>query len=191
MHPWFAGPDGQGRARLAANIAVGAAVPVLALAGVIGNRVPTKQALGFVAIAVVLGVALRYRGRWPLRVLLVTLLGVIGAVLIDRANPPLMVASEIAVFTVACLRPRRVAAAAALVSAVALFVVARTDFTGPMTEPRTLIVVVWTALAFAMGVAVRTSGPTSPRSPSAHGERMNQRAGGAHPGRRGARANRA
>lgn len=154
-HPWFVGPNDQGRGR-AANIAVGAAVPVLTLAGVIVNHAPTGRALGIVAIAVVVGVALPYRARWPLRVLLVALLGVVGSVLVDQANPPLMVASEIAVFTVACLRPRRVAGAAALVSAVVLFGVVTTDLAGPMTEARTLIVVVWTALAFALGVAVRT-----------------------------------
>ncbi|MBC7551659.1 MAG: hypothetical protein H7269_12335 [Cellulomonas sp.] len=68
----------------------------------------------------------------------------------------MIVASEIAVFSVACNRPRRVAALAALATAVVLIGVARTDSPGPMTEPRMLIVLVWTALAFSLGVAVRT-----------------------------------
>ena len=68
----------------------------------------------------------------------------------------MIVASEIEVFSVVCNRPRRVAALAALATAVVLFWVARTDSPGPMTEPRMLIVLVWTALACSLGVAVRT-----------------------------------
>ena len=68
----------------------------------------------------------------------------------------MIVANEIAVFSVVCNRPRRVAALAALATAVVLIGVARTDSPGPMTEPRMLIVLVWTALAFALEVAVRT-----------------------------------
>ena len=68
----------------------------------------------------------------------------------------MIVAGEIAVFSVACNRPRRVAALAALATAVVLIGVARTDSPGSMTEPRMLIVLVWTALAFSLGVAVRT-----------------------------------
>ena len=50
-------------------------------------------------------------------------------------------ACEIAVFTVASLRPGRVAGAAALTSAAVLFVSERADFTGSMTAPGALIVV--------------------------------------------------
>ena len=117
-YPWFVGPEDQGRARLAFNIAVGASVPVFTVAWVIGNHVPTERALDIVAIAVVVGVALRYRARWPLAVLLVALVGVVAALLVDRVSPALGFACEIAVFTVACLRPRRVAGTAALVCAV-------------------------------------------------------------------------
>jgi len=154
--PWFVGSDGPGPARLVAGIALGVSVPALALASVIGNHVPIARALGIVGIALVVGAGLTCRARWPLGVLFVALVGVVASVLVDEANPPLIVASEIAVFTVACLRPRRLAAAAALGAAVVLFGAVRTDATGPMTEPRILIVVVWTALAFALGVVVRT-----------------------------------
>ncbi len=155
-HPWFVGLDDQGRVRLAANIAAAASVPVLALAGVIDKHVPTAQALGIVAIAAVTGVALRYRARWPLAVLLVALLVVVAAALVDWVSPALGFGCEIALFTVACLRSRRVAGSAALVCAAVLFGAARTNATGSMIAPGALIVVVWTALAFSLGIVVRT-----------------------------------
>lgn len=150
------GLDDQGRVRLAANIAAAAFVPVLALAGVIDKHVPTAQALGIVAIAAVTGVALRYRARWPLAVLLVALLVVVAAALVDWVSPALGFGCEIALFTVACLRSRRVAGSAALVCAAVLFGAARTNATGSMIAPGALIVVVWTALAFSLGIVVRT-----------------------------------
>ena len=165
-HPWFVGLEGPGRFGLAWNITIGALVPVLTLADVMVNRVPAARAAGLVGIAVVVGAALACRLRWPLAVLLVALLAVVGSVFVEGVTGPLMAAGEIAVFTVACLRPRRVAAAATLVAAAVLFGVAVTDQTGPLargplatgtvTEPRVLIMLVWTALAFALGVAVRT-----------------------------------
>jgi signal transduction histidine kinase len=148
--------DDQGRVRLAANIAAAAFVPVLALAGVIDKHVPIAQALGIVAIAAVTGVALRYRARWPLAVLLVALLVVVAAALVDWVSPALGFGCEIALFTVACLRSRRVAGSAALVCAAVLFGAARTNATGSMIAPGALIVVVWTALAFSLGIVVRT-----------------------------------
>jgi signal transduction histidine kinase len=155
-HPWFVGPANQGTAGLVANIAVCASVPILAIATVMHKDVPSDQALGVVAIAAVAGIAMRYRARWPLPVLGVALLGAVAALLLGRASPALGLACEIAVFTVACLRPRRVSGTAALVSAVVLFVAARSGVSGPITAAATLIVVVWTALAFSGGVAVRT-----------------------------------
>ena len=155
-HPWFVGPANQGVAGLGANIAVCASVPVLAIATVMHKDVPSDQALGVVAIAAVAGVAMRYRARWPLPVLGIALLGAVAALLLGRASPALGLACEIAVFTVACLRPRRVSGAAALVSAVILFAAARIGVSVPITAAATLIVVVWTALAFSGGVAVRT-----------------------------------
>lgn len=80
----------------------------------------------------------------------------VTALLVGRASPALGLACEIAVFTVACLRPRRVAGLAALVSAVILLGAARSGVGGPITAATTRIVVVWTALAFAGGVAVRS-----------------------------------
>lgn len=141
---------------MAANIAAAASVPVLAVAWVIDKHVPTEPALGIVASAAVTGIALRYRARWPLAVLLVALLGVGAALMADRESPALGFGCEIAVFTVASLRPRRIAGPAALVSAAVLFAAERTDVTGSMTAPGGLIVVVWTALAFALGTVART-----------------------------------
>ena len=154
--PWFVGPGNHGTAALAANIVVCASVPLMAIAGVMHTQVPTEQAMGIVTIAAVAGVALRYRARWPVAVLVVSLLGAVTALLVGRASPALGLACEIAVFTVACLRPRRVAGTAALVTAAVLFGAARSGVGGPITAAATLIVVVWTALAFAGGVAVRT-----------------------------------
>lgn len=154
--PWFMAPDDRGRVRRAANIAAAASVPVLALAWVSDEHVPTAPALGFIATAVVTGVALRYRTRWPLAVLLVALLGVAAAAAVDRESPALGFGCEIALFTVASLRPRRVAGAAALVTAAVLFAAERTEVTGSMTAPGALIVVVWTALAYALGTVART-----------------------------------
>jgi signal transduction histidine kinase len=155
-YPWFVGLDDQGRVRLAANIAAAASVPVLALAWVLDKQVPGAPARDIVAIALVAGVALRYRARWPLAVLLVTLMGVAAALVVHRESPALGFACEIAVFTVASLRPGRVAGAAALTSAAVLFAAERADFTGSMTAPGALIVVVWTALAFALGTVAHT-----------------------------------
>jgi len=154
--PWFVGPGNHGTAALAADIVVCASVPLMAIAGVMHSDVLTDGAVGIVTIAGVAGVALHYRTRWPLAVLFVTLLGAVTALLVGRASPALGLACEIAVFTVACVRPRRVAGTAALVTAAVLFGAARSGVGGPITAAATLIVVVWTALAFAGGVAVRT-----------------------------------
>jgi signal transduction histidine kinase len=154
--PWFVGPGNHGTAALAANVVVCASVPLMAIAGVMHNDVMTDGAVGIVTIAAVAGVALHYRTRWPLAVLLVTLIGAVTALFVGRASPALGLSCEIAVFTVACLLPRRVSGAAALVTAAVLFGAARSGVDGPITAAATLIVVVWTALAFAGGVAVRT-----------------------------------
>jgi len=153
---WFVVPDERGPIRAAANIAAAASVPVLALAWVLDEQVPAGPALRIVAIAAITGVALRYRARWPLAVLLVGLLGVSAAFLGGLESPALGFGCEIAVFSVASLRPRRVAASAALVSAVVLFTAERAGFTGSMTAPGALIVVVWTALAYALGTIAST-----------------------------------
>ena len=156
-HPWFVGPDDQGHAGLAANIVLSASVPVLAIAGVMHGG-SSDRAVSVVTIAAVVGIALRYRARWPLMVLVVALLGAVTALLVGNASPALGYACEIALFTVACLLPRRISLTAGLVSAAVLFGAARSGVSGPITAAATLIVLVWTALAFAGGVAVRTQG---------------------------------
>lgn len=80
---------------------------MLAIAGIMRDEVPPERAVVIVTIATVVGVALRYRACWPVSVLVVSLLGAVAALLVGRASPVLALACEIAVFTVACLRPRR------------------------------------------------------------------------------------
>ena len=155
-HPWFAGPDDNGMSPRIGNVLVGAAVPLLSLAASVAREAPTERIVPTVAIALVVGIALSWLGRWPVEVLGITLVGTVAGLLVDQVHPVLVAASEIAVFGVASMRPRRVALAATAVSAVVLFGVARADVAGPVTEPRALIVVVWTVLALAMGDAVRT-----------------------------------
>ncbi|WP_165372839.1 sensor histidine kinase [Pengzhenrongella frigida] len=154
--PWFVGPDGPGRGRLVANVALSAAVPVLALIDVAQKELPVGAAAGVVGLSLIVGAAVYVRTRWPVALLALALGAVIVTVLADVLSPPLVAASGIAVFTVACVRPRRVSAPSALVAALVLFGAAGARTPGPMTEPRMLIVLVWTALAFALGVAVRT-----------------------------------
>lgn len=155
-HAWFAGPDDDRTSPRIGNVLVGAAVPLLSLAASLARDAPTEQIVPAVAIALVVGIALSWLGRWPVQVLGIALVGTVAGLLVDQVHPVLVAASEIAVFGVASMRPRRVALAATAVSAVVLFGVARADVAGPVTEPRALIVVVWTVLAFAMGDAVRT-----------------------------------
>ncbi|HEY8720092.1 sensor histidine kinase [Pengzhenrongella sp.] len=155
VHPWLDHQVARRRARRVVDVAVGACVLALALGAIWHEHIPAGPALGTLALAAVVGGALLFRARWPLPVLAVTLLGVTAALVVDGATPSMMVASQIAVFSVAIHRPRRVAAVAAVVSALVLFAVARTNATGPISEARTLIVVVWTALAFAIGIAAR------------------------------------
>jgi signal transduction histidine kinase len=155
-HPWFAGPDDDRPSPKIGNVLVGAAVPALSLAASLARDAPTNRVISTVAIALVVGIALSWLGRWPVQVLGVTLVGTVAVLFVDQVHPVLVAASEIAVFAVASMRPRRVALAATAVSTVVLFGVARADVAGPVTEPRALIVVVWTVLAFAMGDAVRT-----------------------------------
>ena len=155
-HPWFAGPDDDRRSPRIGNVLVGAAVPVLSLAASLARDAPTTRVISTVAIALVVGIALSWLGRWPVQVLGVTLVGTVAVLFVDQVHPVLVAASEIAVFAVASMRSRRVALAATAVSAIVLFGVARAGVAGPVTEPRALIVVVWTVLAFAMGDAVRT-----------------------------------
>jgi signal transduction histidine kinase len=156
VHRWFAGPDEDRRSPKIGNVIVGAAVPVLSLAASLARDAPTARVIPTVAIALVVGIALSWLGRWPVQVLGVTLVGTVAALLVDQVHPVLVAASVVAVFAVASMRPRRVALVATAVSTVVLFGVARADVAGPVTEPRALIVVVWTVLAFAMGDAVRT-----------------------------------
>ncbi|CAN5440105.1 histidine kinase [soil metagenome] len=155
-HPWFAGPEDERASPRVGNVLVGAAVPVLSLVASLARDAPAARIVPTVAIALVVGIALTWLGRWPVPVLGIALAGTVAGLAVDQVHPVLVAASEIAVFAVASMRPRRVAVAATAVSSVVLFGVARADVAGPVTEPRALIVVVWTVLAFAMGDAVRT-----------------------------------
>lgn len=95
------------------------------------------------------------RRRWPVPVLVLLVVAAGGAALIGHPLALLFVAAEIGLYTVAVRTTRpRTLIAAALTGAV-LFFSARTVTEGPPTEPASLIVVVWTALAAAVGDAVR------------------------------------
>ncbi|PVU84305.1 hypothetical protein DDP54_00135 (plasmid) [Cellulomonas sp. WB94] len=155
-HPWFAGPDDDRPSPKIGNVLVGAAVPILSLAASLARDAPTERIVLTVAIALVVGIALCWLGRWPVQVLGITLAATVVGLVVDQVHPVLVAASEVAVFAVASMRPRRVALVSTAVSSVVLFGVARAGVAGPVTEPRALIVVVWTVLAFAMGDAVRT-----------------------------------
>ena len=107
------------------------------------------------AAAAVSCLGLGARRRWPAAVL--ALLVVVTSLVAVTGHPLalLFVATEVGLYSVAVRTTRtRTLLAAALTGAV-LFLSARTVTQGPPTEPATLIVVVWTALAAAVGDAVR------------------------------------
>lgn len=155
-HRWFTNPDEDGAGPKAGNYVVGAAIPVLTVAWVLANDLPTVTAVVTTVVSMLVGAALTVLARWPVAALAITLVGTVGVLVAYQGCPPLVAASEVAVFGVAVVRPRREAVVAAFVSGVALFGAVWADASGPMTEPRTLIVAVWTVLALAAGDAVRT-----------------------------------
>ncbi len=109
-------------------------------------------------LAIVAGIALWFRRRYPLVVLGVMLAVALGArVMGTVAVMPLMVGAEVALFTVSSLISRRVAIVAGVITGCVAFAIARETTSGEAWwSPESLSVVVWTAFAVAVGDAVRT-----------------------------------
>ena len=116
-HPWFAGPEDERASPRVGNVLVGAAVPVLSLVASLARDAPAPRIVPTVVIALVVGVALTWLGRWPVHVLGIALAGTVAGLAVDQVHPVLVAASVIAVFAVASMRPRRVALAATAISA--------------------------------------------------------------------------
>ncbi len=120
---------------------------------------PSTMILAGVGIlAIVAGIALWFRRRYPLVVLSVMLAVALGArVMGTVAVMPLMVGAEVALFTVSSLISRRVAIVAGVITGCVAFAIARESTPGEAWwSPESLGVVVWTAFAVAVGDAVRT-----------------------------------
>lgn len=109
-------------------------------------------------LAIVAGIALWFRRRYPLVVLGVMLAVAFGArVMGTVAVMPLMFGAEVALFTVSSLISRRVASVAGVITGCIAFAIARETTSGAAWwSPESLSVVVWTAFAVAVGDAVRT-----------------------------------
>ena len=105
--------------------------------------------------AAVACVALVARRRWPVPVLVLLVVTAGGAALIGHPLAALFVAAEIGLYTVAVRTTRTGTLLAAALTGAALFLSLRAVTAGSPTEPASLIVVVWTALAAAVGDAVR------------------------------------
>jgi len=153
--PWFATITASRRGQQVIDIAMGASIPMLAVVGIMVEDVPMGEAAVALAAAIVVGVALVFRWRAPLAVLAVAVTAVLATSIAGQHDAWLVVAVEIAISTVAVARARRTAVLAALGAATILFTLARTQVAGPVTEPAALILIVWTALALATGLAVR------------------------------------
>jgi signal transduction histidine kinase len=128
----------------------------LAVAGSATGRAVVDGAPAVVSIGV--GVAcltLAARRRWPVAVLAALVVATTAAAAAGSLLPPLFVGAEIALYTLAARNTRTRTVVAAVLTALALFGAARSAAYGPLTEPGTLIIVVWTALAAALGDAVR------------------------------------
>ncbi len=139
------------RARSGADVGLGVALAVVVSVHASLDGAPWPVTAGTALACLGLGA----RRRWPAAVL--ALLVVVTSLAAVTGHPLalLFVATEVGLYSVAVRTTRtRTLLAAALTGAV-LFLSARTVTQGPPTEPATLIVVVWTALAAAVGDAVR------------------------------------
>ena len=129
---------------------------VLTVLGIVGaTRGAGPRAVGVVA-ALVVGVALLLRRRRPAVTLAILLVAVTLTVAVSLPIAALVIAVEVGLYTYASTSGPRATITAAVVTGLVLFGLARASAHGPLTEPGTLIVVVWTALAAAIGNAIRT-----------------------------------
>lgn len=122
---------------------------------------PSSTPLSFAtagAIALLIAIPLFVRRRYPFAVLgLLLLAAVIAAAPGEEALAiPFLIASAVALYTVASIHPRRAAVAAGVVSAViAVAIEVRTE-SGSLASLDSLSPVFWTACAVAAGDAVRS-----------------------------------
>jgi len=134
-----------------ADVGLGVLLAVGAATRTMVDGAPWLLAVGAAAACV----TLLARRRWPVPVLIVLVVAAGGAALIGHPLAVLFVAAEIGLYTVAVRTTRAGTLLAAALTGAALFLSARTVTAGALTEPASLIVVVWTALAAAVGDAVR------------------------------------
>ena len=109
-------------------------------------------------IALLIGVPLLVRRRYPFAVLALLLLASVGVAIAggEELAIPLLIATAIALYTVATIEPRRAAVAAGVVSALIAVVVEVVTESGSITSLDSLDSVLWTACAVAAGDAVRS-----------------------------------
>ena len=110
------------------------------------------------AIALVIGVPLLVRRRYPFAVLGLLLLASVGVAIAggEELAIPILIATAVALYTVATIEARRAAVAAGVVSALIAVVVEVVTESGSIRSLDSLDSVLWTACAVAAGDAVRS-----------------------------------
>lgn len=110
------------------------------------------------AIALLIGVLLLVRRRYPFAVLGLLLLASIGAEIAggEELAIPIQIATAVALYTVATIEARRAAVAAGVVSSLIAVVVEVMTESGSINSLDSLDSVLWTACAVAAGDAVRS-----------------------------------
>lgn len=109
-----------------------------------------------VMFSLVLAISLYVRRRFPVIALGVLLVAAIIAKLIDSTPTAMVVGAEIALFTVAIMRPRRHAIIAGLMSAATIFLIGQIGRAEPVLSEESLEGVAWAGLAVAVGDGMRT-----------------------------------
>lgn len=110
------------------------------------------------AIALLIGLPLLVRRRYPFAVLALLLLASVSATIAggEELAIPILIATAVALYTVATIEARRAAVAAGMVSALIAIVVEVVTESGSITSLDSLDSVLWTACAVAAGDAVRS-----------------------------------
>ncbi|MDQ3167968.1 MAG: histidine kinase [Chloroflexota bacterium] len=122
---------------------------------------PAGGALSFAtagAFALVIGLSLLVRRRYPFVVLGLLLLAAVMAAASggEESSIPFLIGATVALYTVASSRPRQTALVAGVVSMAIAFAVELGSATGSMVSRESLAPVFWTAFAVAAGDAVRS-----------------------------------
>jgi signal transduction histidine kinase len=110
------------------------------------------------ATALLIGIPLLVRRRYPVAVLGLLLLASVGAAIVrgEELAIPILIATAVALYTVATIEPRRTAVAAGVLSAVIAIAVEVVTESGAITSLDSLDSLLWTACAVAVGDAVRS-----------------------------------